>query len=184
MSGVAAAAGWETNRESRAGRQKNEYHQRHASLNDIIHRALSSAHVPSRLEPVGLLRSDGKRPDGASLIPWSMGKPLIWDATCVDTFAPSYRNLAVVSAGAVASRAESLKQEKYTALDHSHIVTPIAIETSGAFGPKTLSFIKEFGRRLRLHTGISSSTQYLIQRLSMAVQRGNAVSILHGLASS
>ena len=64
-------------------------HHRHASLNDIIYRALSLAHVPARLEPVGLLRSDGKRPDGASLIPWKMGKPLVWDATCVDTYAPS-----------------------------------------------------------------------------------------------
>jgi hypothetical protein len=43
---------------------------RHAAVNDLIKRALASAEVPSRLEPSGLLRDDGKRPDGMSLMPW------------------------------------------------------------------------------------------------------------------
>ena len=41
--------------------------QRHTALNDIMKYALSAAHVPSRL--AGLLRSDGKRPDGVTLAP-------------------------------------------------------------------------------------------------------------------
>ena len=65
--------------------------QRHTALNDIMKYALSAAHVPSRLEPTGLLRSDGKRPDGVTLAPWKCGQLLVWDATCPDTFAPSYR---------------------------------------------------------------------------------------------
>ena len=36
-------------------------HSRHAAVNDLIHRALTSAKVPSRLEPSGLFLSDGKR---------------------------------------------------------------------------------------------------------------------------
>jgi hypothetical protein len=44
--------------------------QRHTALNDIIKGALSSAYIPSRLEPTGLLRSDGKRPDGVSVAVW------------------------------------------------------------------------------------------------------------------
>ena len=35
-------------------------------MNDIIKRSLESAKIPCHLEPVGLYRSDGKRPDGAS----------------------------------------------------------------------------------------------------------------------
>ncbi len=65
-------------------------HQRHAAVNDIVHRALSAAHLPSRLEPTGLSRSDGKRPDGVTLVPWKSGRLLVWDATCPDTFAPSH----------------------------------------------------------------------------------------------
>ena len=62
------------------------YH-RHSAVND---RALAVAHVPSRLEPSGLYRSDGKRPDGVSIVPWKCGQLLVWDATCPDTFAPPY----------------------------------------------------------------------------------------------
>ena len=81
-------------------------HHRHAALNSIISRALTTAGIPSRLEPTGLLRTDGKRPDGMSLAPWSSVKLLVWDATCSDTFAPSHRSQATHAPGEVAARAE------------------------------------------------------------------------------
>ena len=49
-------------------------HHRHAALNDIVHRTLTSAKIPARLEPSGLQRSDGKRPDGITMVPWKCGK--------------------------------------------------------------------------------------------------------------
>ena len=51
-------------------------HNRHSTLNDIIFRALPAAKVPSRLEPSGIYRSDGKRPDGMSIVPWKSGSCL------------------------------------------------------------------------------------------------------------
>ena len=84
--------------------------QRHTALNDILKRALSAAHVPSRLEPIGLLRTDGKRPDGVTLAPWKCGQLLVWDATCPDTFAPSYRTQATSEPGRVAALAEYRKE--------------------------------------------------------------------------
>ena len=47
--------------------------QRHAQINGIIHPAILRTQTPSSKEPVGLLRNNGKRPDGATLIPWSRG---------------------------------------------------------------------------------------------------------------
>src|SRR6218665_284598 len=32
-----------------------------------------------------MLRSDGRRPDGTTLIPWRAGRNLVWDATVIDT---------------------------------------------------------------------------------------------------
>ena len=42
-------------------------------MNETIHHALVSGGVPAVLEPVGVCRDDGKRPDAMSLIPWSWG---------------------------------------------------------------------------------------------------------------
>ena len=39
-------------------------------VNDIIWRAMQRAKIPAAKEPPGLLRSDNKRPDGVTLIPW------------------------------------------------------------------------------------------------------------------
>ena len=42
--------------------------------------------------PRGLYRTVGKRPDGVTMIPWEMGKQLVWDVTVVDALAPSRQN--------------------------------------------------------------------------------------------
>ena len=75
---------------------------RHAAINDTIKRSLNAAKIPCQLEPNGLFRSDSKRPDGATMVPWSGGKVLVLDATCPDTLAPSYSSLATREAGVVA----------------------------------------------------------------------------------
>ena len=59
-------------------KNSEERHYCHGAINDIVHRAFTTAQVPSRLEPSGLARTDEKRPD---VIPWKNGKPLVWDAT-------------------------------------------------------------------------------------------------------
>ena len=42
---------------------------RHHALNDLIAHSFASAGVPVTKEPVGLFRTDGKRPEGLTLIP-------------------------------------------------------------------------------------------------------------------
>ena len=165
-------------------RQSEGRHYRHAAINNIVCRAMSAAKIPSRLEPSGLSRSDGKRPDGVSVVPWRNGKLLIWDATSPDTFAPSYSSLASTEAGLVAARAEELKGTKYAPLVPHHIFTPVAIETGGVVGPQSLPFLQELGRRLRQVTGDSKSFVHLLQRLSIAVQQGNAASVLGSINHS
>ena len=41
--------------------------------------------IPAVKEPTGLTRTDGKRPDGSTLVPWSAGKGILWDVSIADT---------------------------------------------------------------------------------------------------
>lgn len=150
---------------------------RHHAVNDLIKRALISAEIPSVLEPPGTSRDDGKRPDGMTLIPWESGKPLLWDFTCVDTTAASHLNSTAAFAGAAAVSAESIKNAKYKDTTKQYRFMPVAVETFGAWGPQGLHLIKQIGSKISKLTGESRSTSFLFQRISVAVQRGNAASI-------
>ena len=86
---------------------------RHNHLNDIVLRSLTRAKIPATREPAGLLRSDGKRPDGLTLIPWREGRCLVWDVTVADTTAASYLPSTSISAGSAAELAAVRKQAKY-----------------------------------------------------------------------
>ena len=75
-------------------------------MNDLVKRSLDSAKIRSHLDPTGLYRTDGKRPDGATLVPWKGGRVLVWDVTCADILAPSHKQLASREARVVAASAE------------------------------------------------------------------------------
>jgi hypothetical protein len=151
---------------------------RHSNANDVLIRALRSAEVPSIKEPPGCSREDGKRPDGMTIIPWSRGKSLVWDYTCRDTFAPSYVLKTSSSPGAAARMAEEEKKKKYDFLTDRFVFVPVAMETTGIFGQEGLQFIRQIGQRITAITGEERATSFLIQRLSIATQRGNVASIL------
>jgi len=56
--------------------------------------------VPSVKELSGLVRVDGKRLDGSTLIPWHAGKAMAWDVTAVNTLTESYITLSASPDGA------------------------------------------------------------------------------------
>ena len=150
---------------------------RHAALNDVVKRALMSAGLPSVLEPVGLDRGDGKRPDGMTIFPFSNGQSLVWDATCVDTFAQNNVISSAIEPSCAAAAAEGAKRRKYRVLAEQHRFEPLAFETAGVFGPSTLITIGEIGRRLKAETGEPRETMWLKQRLGIAILRGNALCV-------
>ena len=159
-------------------RKKPGVHSRHATLNNIIQRSLAAADIPSVLEPVGLCRSDGKRADGVTIIPWKRGRALAWDVTCWDTFAPSYTSHSSSGAGTVANLAEARKMAIYSNLNQTHHFVPIGFETTGVFGDGAMSFLKELGHLIKDKSSDPQSFHHLCQRLSMTIQKFNAEAIL------
>ena len=152
-------------------------HLRHNLVNDIVWRALLRAQIPSKKEPTGLA-DNGKRPDGVTLIPWARGKCLAWDATIPDTLAASHLQATRTSAGAAASSAAALKTIKYASIVPRNIFVPIAIETFGPWHEEGLNFMKELGRRITARTFDTRETSFVLQQISVAVQRGNAAAFL------
>ena len=148
---------------------------RHHALNDLIWRALGRANVPAVKEPAGLVRSDGKRPDGLTQIPWQAGKCMTWDVTVTDTLAESYLPTTSSSAGGAAEGAANRKELKYQSLLNTHTFIPLAFETLGPINSKGVVFLNQLGHRLAVSTGDTRETSFLFQRLSLTVQRFNAI---------
>ena len=70
----------------------------HVMLLSILSKqTLGSLDLPSMLESRGLYRTDCKRPDGVTMIPWVMGEQPVWDVTVVDALAPSCLNQGSLS---------------------------------------------------------------------------------------
>ena len=151
---------------------------RHTEANFLIKRALGQINFPSALEPSNLVGVENLIPDGVTVFPYRHGKCLTWDYTCIDTLCDTYVVESSREGGKAAKIAESKKKNKYKELEDNYEFVPIAMETFGSWGPEGLKFIKEIGKKIQETTGEKRATEYLIQSLSMTVQRGNAASIL------
>ena len=145
--------------------------------------SFATAELPSTLEPSGFSISNAKRPDGLTLLPYSRGKALVWDFTCVHRLAATYTGLGNHAGATVAELAESKKLRTYQELEQNYIVQPIAIESLGGIGPDSFKFLKNQGKRMSFVPGNTLEPAFLRQRLAIAGQRGNAACILENLQS-
>jgi len=132
--------------------------------------------MPAVKEPINLTRDDNKRPDGTTVLPWARGKPMAWDVTVPDTYAESHIGSTATKPGAAAQKTAQNKIDKYSKLASTHIFYPFAIETAGTWHEMAIELTQEIGRRITIITEDTRETTFLFQRLSMALQRGNAVS--------
>ncbi|XP_055348003.1 uncharacterized protein LOC129595114 [Paramacrobiotus metropolitanus] len=151
---------------------------RHSSLNATLKRAFASATIETELEPLGISPTNGLRPDGVTLVPWERGKMWTWDVTCVCTMALSHIAATSTQAGAAAAQAERKKTAKYQNIAQDYLFRAVGVETVGPLGPEASRLISELGKMIWQETGEIRATEYLRQRFSIEIQRGNAASVL------
>ena len=132
---------------------------------------MNRAGIPATREPHGLLRVDGKRPDGLTLVPWREGRCLV---TVADTTAASYLTATSTLAGSAAESTSVRKEAKYAELSNRFHFFPIAIESHGPISIKATSFLSDLGRRITMSTSDARETSFLFQHISVTLQRLNA----------
>ena len=71
---------------------------------------------------------------------------MAWDATVVDTLAPSYVAVSAQVTGSAARAAAERKVSKYAGLSASHLFVPIAIEKLGPINDAGHSFFVRTGK--------------------------------------
>ena len=91
------------------------------------------------------------------------------------TLAPSYVSASSIRQGSAAEQAASRKEAKYASLSTTYCFVPLAFETLGPIHDKSLEFLSQLGQRLSVVSGDKRERSFLLQRLSMAIQRFNYV---------
>jgi len=81
---------------------------------------------------------------------------------------------AARQAGSTAEMAASRK-EKYIEIEARHIFQPIAMETLGVFNSSARQFLSSLGHIISTSSGEARATCFLFQRISLLLQRFNAV---------
>ena len=89
--------------------------------------------------------------------------------------AESYIATSSQTAAGAAEIADRRKVDKYSSLPSSCMFQPFAVETMGPFNRSGLDFIVELGRRMQEISGDSRERDFLFQRISVTIQRFNAV---------
>ena len=61
----------------------------------------------------------------------------------------------------------------YYCLSATYCFIPVAVESKGALGQDAIEFLHELGGRIAAATGNTCSSEFLFQRLSVAIQRSD-----------
>ena len=90
----------------------------------------------------------------------------------------------VTKARAVAGLAKMRKRSKYEIIARTHHFVSVVVETCGVFGTEALDLFVEIARRVRKVTQEVRARAFLLQQVSVALQRGNAASVLGSMGSA
>ena len=99
----------------------------------------------------------------------------------INTFAPSNLFTSATNHGPECIAAEVRNHLKYVNLTQDYILIPVVVETSGLIGPDASSLFHEIGRKISRDRIDTRHTSFLFHRLTLAIVRGNAFSIMNSV---
>jgi hypothetical protein len=138
--------------------------------------------LPARLEPRGLDPKNDLRPDLLLTLP---GRHILTDVAVTHPLAPGKVSGKSHGPLATARRTEAIKRKKYSdlvSLRHYEML-PFVMETCGGMGPAAERLVNAMAEAGEAHLAIwakENIIRELIGSVAIAVQRGGALSYLHG----
>jgi len=81
-------------------------------------------------------------------------------------------------------RTDQQEHQLQPAVSNTHVFVPVAIETVGTWHHQGVELVQEIGRRTANITDDARESTFLFQQLSVALQRGNAVSFQNTFTAS
>ena len=149
---------------------------KHNQVRDVIYKGCVTAQMGASLELPNILEG-GEKPGDVAITNFDGARNAALDVTVVsptleqDPQANSIR-------GTTAARAEQVKLDKYlqACSERGWVFIPIAVESYGTWGAHSLKAFKKIIIMLAARSGRSRSieTRYFYERLSFALQKGNA----------
>ena len=151
---------------------------RHNWLRDeLFNTAVAACLGPTR-EGRALLPGEGGKPADVFLPHWAQGKDAALDVTVVNPLQAAMVNEAAEAAGHALQAAHKRKLDKsWEPCNRQGIVfLPLAVESLGAWHQSAVKEVKKLASAKARHSGDDESVEIprLFQKLSVALQRGNA----------
>ena len=87
-------------------------------------------------------------------------------------------NDSTVDPGHTGRTAEERQSENFAGLTARYNFAPLVVATTGVFGLKTLTLLEDLGRQISRRTGDTREFAWLLQRIAIAIARGNALCLL------
>ena len=109
-----------------------------------------------------------------TLIPWKGDKALLWDVIIVNSVASSYLSASSSLVGSIAEMPAEKKEAKYADLTQTYYsnlwhLKPLGLSTHRR------SLFYDLGKYLSEISGENRESEFLFQRLSVALQRFNSI---------
>ena len=136
-----------------------------------------AASLSPRVETRGLIQGSQRRPGDITLPGYPVGMDTLLDVTVVNPIQTKYREAAAHTKGVALEGKKKEKRQFYAGqLEGNMVFRPVAFETFGGWDDDSVTICKRIASIFARNQGKDEGEQarYLVQRVAMAIQKGNA----------
>ena len=151
---------------------------RHDRIRDIIYKEAQLASLSPTLEMPGLIPGSLSRPGDVFIPTWINGKKVAFDISVVSPTQDAVLHRAAVTPGAAIEMRKATKNSQH--FDHCRSqgidFLPLVVETFGSWDSDAVKCLKDMARHCARRWGKNNPDEikHFFQRISIALQRGNA----------